>query len=54
MSITQGASVTELRYKDLRFIITDSPDDENIQTFTEVNNRLGKQMERMMLFCRFV
>jgi hypothetical protein len=29
-------SVTELRYKDLRFLITDSPDDESVQSFTEV------------------
>ncbi len=29
-------SITELRYKNLRFLITDSPDDENIQSFTEV------------------
>ncbi len=30
------SSITELRYKDLRFLITDSPDDENVQSFTEV------------------
>ena len=29
-------SVTELRYKDLRFLITDTPDDENVQLFVEV------------------
>jgi len=29
-------SVTEIRYKTLRFLITDSPDDENIQSFIEV------------------
>jgi hypothetical protein len=29
-------SVTELRYKDLRFLITDSPDDDSVQSFTEV------------------
>jgi hypothetical protein len=29
-------SITELRYKDLRFLITDSPDDENVQSFTDV------------------
>ncbi len=29
-------SITEIRYKNLRFIITDSPDDENVQSFTEV------------------
>lgn len=45
MSITQGAAVTELRYKDLRFLITDSPDDENIQAFTEVEIRGEKKPE---------
>jgi hypothetical protein len=41
MSIAQDLtypSVTELRYKDLRFLITDSPDDESVQSFTEVYN----------------
>lgn len=32
-------SVTEVRYKDLRFLITDSPDDENMPSFTEVCRR---------------
>jgi len=39
MPITQDfsyPSISEIRYKDLRFIITDSPDDENVQLFTEV------------------
>lgn len=39
MPITQDfsyPSVSEIRYKDLRFLITDSPDDENVQSFTEV------------------
>ena len=30
------SSVTEVQYKDLRFLITDSPDDENVQSFVEV------------------
>jgi hypothetical protein len=29
-------SLTELHYKDLRFLITDSPDDENVEAFIEV------------------
>ena len=29
-------SFTELRYKHLRFLITDSPNDDNIQAFVEV------------------
>ena len=29
-------SMTEIRYKNLRFLITDSPADENIQSFIEV------------------
>lgn len=37
--MAQDPSVTELSYKDLRFLITDSPDDENIQSFTEVTHR---------------
>ncbi|CAF5190186.1 unnamed protein product, partial [Rotaria magnacalcarata] len=28
-------SITELRYKHLRFLITDSPTNENIQSFIE-------------------
>ena len=36
-------SVSEVRYKDLRFLITDSPDDENIQSFTEVENHERKK-----------
>ncbi|CAF0902637.1 unnamed protein product [Adineta steineri] len=35
------SSVTELRYKNLRFLITDSPDDENIQSFTETCLKYG-------------
>ena len=30
-------AVTELRYKHLRFLITDSPDDESVQSFAEVS-----------------
>jgi hypothetical protein len=44
MSITQDLtypSVTELRYKDLRFLITDSPDDESVQSFTEACLKYG-------------
>ena len=29
-------SITELRYKHLRFLISDSPANENIQSFIEV------------------
>jgi hypothetical protein len=29
-------SMTELRYKHLRFLITDSPNDENVPSFVEV------------------
>ncbi|UJR09567.1 hypothetical protein I4U23_013802 [Adineta vaga] len=35
------SSVSELHYKDLRFLITDSPDDENVQSFTEVCLKYG-------------
>jgi protein tyrosine phosphatase type 4A len=34
-------SITELRYKDLRFLITDSPDDENVQSFTDACLKYG-------------
>jgi len=34
-------SVSELRYKDLRFLITDSPDDENVQSFIEACLKYG-------------
>ncbi|CAF1523407.1 unnamed protein product [Adineta ricciae] len=34
-------SVTELRYKHLRFLITDSPDDDNVQSFAEVCSKYG-------------
>ncbi|CAF1212942.1 unnamed protein product [Rotaria sordida] len=34
-------SVTELRYKTLRFLITDSPDDENVQSFVETCLKYG-------------
>jgi len=34
-------SITELRYKDLRFLITDSPDDDNVQSFTEACLKYG-------------
>jgi len=30
------ASVTELHYNDLRFLITDSPANDNIQSFIQV------------------
>jgi hypothetical protein len=30
-------SMTELRYKTLRFLITDSPDNDNLQAFIEVS-----------------
>lgn len=33
-------AVTEIRYKTLRFIITDSPNDDNIQSFIEVNSKI--------------
>ena len=31
-------SLTEVRYKDLRFLITDSPNDDNVQSFIEVSS----------------
>ena len=34
-------SVSELRYKDLRFLITDSPDDENLPLFIEACLKYG-------------
>ncbi|CAF1049082.1 unnamed protein product [Rotaria sp. Silwood1] len=34
-------SVTEIRYKTYRFLITDSPDDENIQSFIETFLKYG-------------
>jgi hypothetical protein len=30
-------SMTEIRFKHLRFLITNSPADENVQSFIEVN-----------------
>lgn len=35
------SSVTELRYKDLHFLITDSPDNENLQSFIETCLKYG-------------
>jgi len=34
-------SMTELRYKDLRFLITDSPNDENVPSFIEAFLKYG-------------
>jgi hypothetical protein len=44
------SSITELRYKDLRFLITDSPDDENVQSFTEVKIKKNNQFFFMIIF----
>ncbi len=35
-------SMSELRYKHLRFLITDSPADENLQSFIEVYIKLNE------------
>lgn len=33
-------SMTEIRYKHLRFLITDSPADENLPSYIEVNHSI--------------
>jgi hypothetical protein len=35
--IFNNSALTELRYKNLRFLITDSPDDDNLASFVEVS-----------------
>jgi hypothetical protein len=37
--IFNNSALTELRYKNLRFLITDSPDDDNLASFIEVSPR---------------
>lgn len=41
-------SMTEIRFKNLRFIVTNSPTDENIQGFLEVN-RVNYRFDRLDL-----
>jgi hypothetical protein len=43
-------SVSELRYKDLRFLITDSPDDENVPSFIEVRIKYNYNILSVMFF----
>jgi hypothetical protein len=46
VQVFTNPSLTELRYKNLRFLITNSPDDENVPAFIEVRMQLEYDSDR--------